>query len=210
MGADVVENGLFKRYILRITMDTEGLINFFRAKLEKVPEVKSLNNKGNPEFIKWWNTVRSTCERMGESYRRRADSIRFYPGMVVAGSNEGVMLSQAYHRGMDEAEAFIESIIEELELWGYESNTANADVQTSLQDRVVLNLTITQQQVQQITQTINLSQYDTDVQEKVKELLNELKKESKDKPAIVSAVKWLADKGIDALIAVLLAAAHLT
>ena len=44
----------------------------------------------------------------------------------------------------------------------------------------------------------------------VQKLLDELKKEKKDKAKIVSIVKWLADKGTDALVAVLLAATNLT
>lgn len=191
-------------------MNTEKLIQFFQTKLEKVPEIKNLNDDDNPEFTTWWNTVTSTCERMGESYKRRADSIHFYPGVVIGGGDNSAAYARAYQRGMGEAEALIKSIIEELETWGYESNAPHASTQTSPQDKVTLNLTISQQQVQQIAQTINLSQYDDDVQEKVQELLDELKKETKDKPAIINIVKWLADKGADALIAVLLAAAHLT
>lgn len=191
-------------------MNTEKLIQFFQTKLEKVPEIKNLNDDDNPEFTTWWNTVTSTCERMGESYKRRADGIRFYPGVVIGGGDNSAAYARAYQRGMGEAEALIKSIIEELETWGYESSAPHASTQTSPQDKVTLNLTISQQQVQQITQTINLSQYDDDVQEKVQELLDELKKETKDKPAIINIVKWLADKGADALIAVLLAAAHLT
>lgn len=190
-------------------MNTEKLIEFFHAKLEKIPEIKNLNDYDNPEFKTWWNTVKSTCERMGASYGRRAEQISFLPGIVFGGGDRGPYI-RAFRRGVDSAEALIRSIIDELETWGYEQSTANASTQTSPQDKVILNLTISQQQVQQITQTINLSQYDADVQEKVQELLDELKKETKDKPKIVNIVKWLADKGTDALIAVLLAAAHLT
>ena len=107
----------------------------------------------------------------------------------------------------------IKSIIEELETWGYrgEQNEGGEPAKQPPHDsRVVLNLTISQQQAQQITQSINLSQYNPEVQQKVQELLDELKKESKKKPKIINVVKWLADKGADALIAILLAATHLT
>lgn len=66
------------------TMNTDKLNDFFNTKLEKIPELKNLNTYKDPEFNTWWNTVKSTCERMGESYSKRAEHIRFFPGMVVA------------------------------------------------------------------------------------------------------------------------------
>ncbi|MBM3210437.1 hypothetical protein FJZ39_03825 [Candidatus Saccharibacteria bacterium] len=190
-------------------MNTEKLIKFFNAKLEKISEIKNLNDSDDPEFKAWWNTITSTCERMGESYKKRADQIRFYPS-ITFGDGDSRPYVRAFQSGVSSADAFVRSIIEELETWGYEPKTLTDSSQTLDRDKLILNLTISQQQVQQITQTINLSQYDADVQEKVQELLDELKKETKDKPKIVNLVKWLADKGTDALIAVLLAAAHLT
>ena len=191
-------------------MNTEKLIQFFKTKLEQLPELRKLNDYRDPAFTTWWNTIKSTCERMGDSYKQGTERVRFSPGMTIGGQDNSARYARAYHQGLDGAEAFIKSLIEELETWGYESGATKESSTNSLQDKVVLNLTISQQQVQQITQTINLSQYDHEVQTKVQELLDELKKETKDKPKIVNIVKWLADKGTDALIAVLLAAAHLT
>lgn len=193
-------------------MNTDKLIQFFTTKLEKIPELKNLNNKDST-FTTWWNTITSTCERMGESYKKRADRIRFYPSVITMGGDNSAAYARSYQSGLNDAEAFIKSVIEELETWGYggEGDKDNEAAKQSAPDsKVVLNLTISQQQAQQITQTINLSQYDPEVQQKVQELLDELKKESKDKPKIISVVKWLADKGVDALIAILLAATHLT
>jgi hypothetical protein len=194
-------------------MNTDKLIQFFTTKLEKIPELKNLQDYSDTQFTAWWNTITSTCERMGPSYKQRTDRIRFVPGMVVGGRDNSAVYARAYQSGLNSAEAFIKSVIEELETWGYEgesgSNSKTSRAPLS-EGKVVLNLTISQQQAQQITQTINLSQYDQEVQEKVQELLDELKKETKDKPRIINAVKWLADKGADALIAILLAATHLT
>jgi hypothetical protein len=193
-------------------MNTEKLIQFFTVKLEKITELRSLNNKDST-FTTWWNTITSTCERMGESYKKRANRVRFYPIVVTMGGDNNVAYARSYQSGLDSAEALIKSIIEELETWGYEGeqNEGNKSAKQSRhEDRVILNLTISQQQAQQITQSINLSQYAPEVQQKVQELLDELKKESKDKPKIINIAKWLADKGADALIAILLAATHLT
>lgn len=194
-------------------MNTEKLIQFFTKKLEKIPELQNLNRYDEPEFATWWNTITSTCERMGQSYKQRADRIRFFPGVVIGGGDNSAAFARAYHSGLNNAEALIKSIIEELEMWGYESDdthNSQSDKETKPDNKVILNLTISQQQAQQITQTINLSQYDEDVQLKVQELLEELKKETKNKSKIIEVVKWLADKGVDALIALLLAATKLT
>lgn len=191
-------------------MNTEKLIQFFKTKLEQLPDLRKLSDYRDPTFTTWWNTVKSTCERMGDSYKQRAERIRFAPGMTIGGQDNSARYARSYQSGLNDAEALIKALVEELETWGYESGKAGEGSKISAHDKVVLNLTISQQQVQQITQTINLSQYDVEVQAKVQELLEELKKETKDKQKIVNIVKWLADKGTDALIAVLLAAAHLT
>lgn len=192
-------------------MNTEKLIKFFTTKLEMIPELRELNNYRASEFETWWNTIRSTCERMGSTYAERASRIRFSPGMLIGGADNSAAYSRAYRRGLDSAEAFMNSVIEELEMWGFANEDGeSSQTQASNSEGVVLNLTISQHQAQQITQTINLSQYDEDVQSKVQELLEELKKQTKDSPKIINIVKWLADKGSDALISILLAATNLT
>jgi hypothetical protein len=194
-------------------MDTDKLIQFFSSKLEKIPDLKQLTTYKDPEFTTWWNTIIATCDRMGESYEKRVKKIRFYPGMTVMGADNSAAYASAYQRGLRDAEAFIRSLVEELETWGFNGVVASAVGNSSSvekDNKVILNLTVSQQQIQEITQTINLSQYDAQVQEKVEELLAELKKPSKNKSKIIDSVKWLADKGADALIAVLLASAHLT
>jgi len=195
-------------------MDTNKLIDFFKKKLEDLPELRKLNTYKDPVFTTWWNTVKATCSRMGETYLRNAEKIRLSPGMVVGGADNSERYYKAYQSGLDSAESYIKSLIEELETWGFNGVSAtsdeNAKKASPSDGKVILNLTVSQQQIQEITQTINLSQYDQDVQEKVEELLAELKKPKKDKQKIVGAVKWLADKGADALIAILLASTHLT
>lgn len=191
-------------------MNTETLIQFFKRKLDNISDLRKLKSPGDQAFITWWNTVLSTCERMGQSYKQKADNIQYYPSIVI-GDDDTIWID-AYQRGLNEAESFIKSTIEDLETWGYGSDDNDKGHETidhSLDNKVILNLTISQQQAQQITQSINLSQYDLEVQEKVRELLDELKKESKNKTKIIDVVKWLADKGVDALIAILLASSHL-
>jgi hypothetical protein len=194
-------------------MDTDKLIQFFSIKLEKIPELTRLSHHKDPEFTAWWNTIKATCERMGKTYADRAQKIRLYPGMTIMGADNSAAYASAYQKGLKDIEAFLRSLIEELETWGFDGIAASPKRKGSASEKdskVILNLTVSQQQIQEITQTINLSQYDAQVQEKVEELLAELKKPTKNKSKIIDSVKWLADKGSDALIAILLASAHLT
>lgn len=193
-------------------MNTDTLITFFNSKLDKLPELRKLATDEDQAFTEWWNTITATYERMGDSYKNKADSINFSSSVVIRGEDNSASYAQAYQSGLNDAEAFIKSTIEELETWGFNGEPAHATSKKSTEsdNRISLHLTITQQQVQQITQSINLAQYDEATQGKVEELLNELKKENKDKPKIISIVRWLADKGSDALIAILLAATNLT
>ena len=195
-------------------MDTDKLIQFFKKKLEDMPELRELRTYKDPTFTTWWNTIKATCARMGESYLKNAEKIRLHPGMLIGGEDNSGRYYKAYQNGLNNVEAYIKSLVEELEMWGFNgvdaSKGENIKKASDSDGKVVLNLTVSQQQIQEITQTINLSQYDQDVQEKVEELLAELKKPKKDKQKIVGAVKWLADKGADALIAILLASTHLT
>ena len=187
-------------------MDTDKLITFFNKKLGEMPEMRQLNTE-DQRFKTWWKSIESTCERMGATYAGKAKNVNFYPMVYnMYGDND---YAAPYASGMNDAEAFMKSLVEELELWGYSSSSTDLDKQSSRGKQVVLNLTITQQQSQKIAQTINLSQYDQNVQDKVQELLSELRKKDKSKKKISDTVKWLADKGVDALISILLASANL-
>lgn len=162
----------------------------------------------------WWNSIKAALQRMGKIYADRANEVNFWPNVVVwgGGDNSGVNHA-AYLGGLNQAQSFLEVLVEELKEWGFEggeSASKSNHASAAHKEAVVFNLTISQQQVQQITQTINIAQYDEDVQNCVYQLLDELKKKDKDKTKIIGLVKWLADKGADALIAILLASTHLT
>ena len=66
------------------------------------------------------------------------------------------------------------------------------------------NFFLTQSQIQEVHNEIDFSSYDPEVQSNVEVLLEELKKkEGQDKSKIASTVKWLADRSIDVLIALI-------
>lgn len=192
-------------------MDADKLIVFFTKKLEEIPQLRQLNSTDEPAFNTWWNGVKATTERMGKEYVSRASDVNFWGSSVIIGDYSAAEEKQDYLRGLDQAQSFLEALIEELGLWGFKGQLPKTtDNKHPAPNRnVILNLTISQKQAQEITQTINLSQYSQEVQNCVKQLLEELKKQEKDKTKIVGLVKWLADKGTDALIAILLAGTNL-
>lgn len=184
-------------------MNTDKLIQFFNSKLNNITELRKISDYRDPTFTTWWNTIISTCERMGQSYKQKVDRIHFYPGILVGGADNSARYAKAYHRGLDDAESFIKSIIEELETWGM-SNDESARVSSNKSSSTIINLTISQQQSQEIIQSINLDDYDDETKSKVNELLDELKKKDKNKVKITNAIKWLADKSVDVLITIIL------
>jgi len=194
----------------------EKYYNYLKSKLETLPELRQYRSSiDNPSFDKWWDSIEATCERMGSKYKKRADRINFFPGVLTSG-DDSVWINQSYQSGLNQAEAFLETLMEELQTWGLDKeNPSDREYSGNgslRQKNEAFNLfvTVSQQQAQQISQTINLDNYDEKTKQQVDNLFQELNKKTKDKGKIASIVKWLADKSIDALIAVLLAQAKLT
>jgi hypothetical protein len=192
----------------------EKYYNYFESKLEVLPELRKYSScTNNPAFDKWWGSIEAACEHMGDRYKQRADVISFFPGILLSGDNRA-SINERYQSGLNQAEAFIETLMEELQTWGLDMGSSGSDRTSASnedglrQDKAFnLFLTVSQQQAQQIIQTINLDNYDDETRQQVNVLFEELNKKSKDKNKIASIVKWLADKSVDALIAILLARA---
>ena len=191
----------------------EKFYNYFKLKLGAISDLmKYQSSINNPAFEKWWGSITATCERMGPRYKQRADRINFFPSVLTSG-DDSEWINQTYTSGLNQAEAFIETLMEELQTWGLddsnnkkftEKNKTNVE-----QSPYNLYVTVNQQQAQQIIQTINLDKYDNETKEKVELLFSELSKLNKNKSKISNIVKWLANKSIDALIAILIAKANL-
>lgn len=190
----------------------EKYYNYFKSKLAKLPELRQYSSSlDNPDFEKWWNSILATCERMGEKYKQRAEKIHFFP-QILGSTDDDFYIRKRYQSGLNQAGAFIETLMEELQTWGLDDNSAHtsSSIRSDQDKSFNLYLTVSQQQAQQIVQTINLDEYDDDTRQKVNDLLAELNKKDKNKSRIANIIKWLADKSVDALIAVLLAKANLT
>lgn len=190
----------------------EKYYNYFKSKLAKIPELRKYQSSlDNPDFEKWWGSIEATCERMGENYTRRASKIHFFP-QILGSDNDDFYINQRYQSGLNQAGAFLETLMEELKTWGlYDLKLEQSPPkQTSKDQPFNLFLTISQNQAQQIIQTINIDKYDDETKDQVKTLFEELNKKNKNKSKIADIVKWLSDKSVDALIAILLAKVNLT
>lgn len=191
----------------------EKYYNYFKQKLNLLPELrKGRSSLYNPTFEKWWLSITATCERMGSKYKKRADNINFFPNVLTSG-DDSEWINKTYQSGLNQAEAFIETLMEELQTWGLDNSGDGKNIsQVNGDDKrfpINLNVTVSQQQAQQIIQTINLDNYDDETKEKIEQLFSELGKHTKNKSKISNIVKWLADKSVDALIALLIAKLNL-
>jgi len=180
-------------------MNNEKIVEFLKSKKDKIEHLKTLS-RDDVEFRSWYESLQATAERMGQSYKTRVNSWNFWPSFYIPGQPDNSR--EEYLNGLSEAEASLESMIEEIELWGEPASTKPTSSKKSEKD-VIFNLTISQQQAQQLSNEIEIEQYEPEVREMIKDLLQELQKKNKNRDKIVSIVKWLADKSVDALVALI-------
>lgn len=184
-------------------MDTNSLITFFK---KKIAEVDVLNDLGldSVEFQKWHATTLATCKRMGGDYASRFDEVSYTPAVWTIDNDNSELFAYAYGNGLLSAKALLESFVEELETWGYDDDSKVEKSKTTKTQQPAVNVTVSQSQTQSqhVSNSINLSAYDEETQKKLKELAKEINKPN-NRGKVAPIVKWLADKSIDALIALL-------
>ena len=183
----------------------DKIISYLNQRLEEIPELrKKSSSLNNPEFDYWIQNVITACGRISEGHKKKAEAITFYP-MITFGGDNSRSENTSYHTGLNTTESFIKSVIEELNVWGSPNDTGkDAEEKTKATPHMNIYLTMSQSQSQQIIQSINLDDYDDETRKKVELLFQELQKKDKNKKNIAEIIKWLADKGIDVLISILL------
>lgn len=186
-----------------MNMNTDSLITFFQ---KKIAEIDKLNGLGldNAEFQKWHATTLATCKRMGGDYALRFNEINYSPAIFFGDDDDDELFAHSYSSGLLNAKALLEAFVEELETWGYDSDSKveKSKVAKSQQPAINVNVSQNQTQSQSISSPINLSVYNEETQEKLKELAKEIHKPN-NRSKVTPIVKWLADKSVDALIALL-------
>lgn len=144
------------------------------------------------------------CRRMSGDYALRFDEISYTPAIFFGDDDDNELFARSYSSGLLNAKALLEAFVEELETWGYDgdSKAEKSKVAKSQQAAVNVNVSQNQTQSQSISTLINLSAYNEETQEKLKDLAEEIHKPN-NRSRVAPIVKWLADKSVDALIALL-------
>lgn len=197
-------------------MEQDKVIEFLLKKKETINSLKSLNPK-DAGFSRWRESLKNFIYKVfGDKSKEYKDFNRIQfvilrmrlAGTVPVSTTED---QETYSRGLNKAEIFIETLVENIKMFGIDNidNTEDVPKQTTKPNRqvessLIQNIYLTQNQVQNISQTIDFDNLDSDIKIKVEELFNELKKQDgKDKNKIGLIIKWLADRAIDVLIAII-------
>lgn len=175
-------------------LNTENLIKFFKKKLRDAQTIDVVNN---PDALKrWWNSILSCCNRMGESYLMRAKQISFSPGFYVLGESDYSVESRRaeYRRsGLSDALVFIESILDELNDWGFTMERKEKG-NTTAQSSNINNVNINQSQ----NIKLDISSCSPESRKCVEDLVKELNGR-KDKKVIKKILSKLTDVGLDVI-----------
>ena len=181
----------------------DRLVEILNSHLTKIQELQSATYNSE-EFAMWHTAVKLTLGQCNIEWKNEFLGIEFYPPYIIEDSP--AYTDSIYRNGLGRAQTLLAgcvTLLPAIEL-GNSSQDAQSMVNGAVTVTVNLNQTISQSQSQQIFNEIELERYDPEVQDKVKELFGELEKEEKNKPKIRSALLWLADKGADALMAIIL------
>lgn len=184
-------------------MNTKKLIDFFRGKISEVDDLKT-SSFNDEKFKKWHATTLATCKRMGGDYALRFDDISYTPAIFFGDDDDNDLFAHSYSNGLLDAKALLEAFVEELEIWGYDGDSVVGKLKVAKSQQPAVNVNVSQDQTQSqsISNPINLSMYNKETQEKLKELAEEIHKPN-NRSRVTPIVKWLADKSVDALITLL-------
>ncbi len=173
---------------------------------ERFSEIEKLRllSASNQEFKRWHRATQLTLEQTDTNSASSFKRIRFTPHFTIEG-DELESASRCYLDGLSEAESLLGAFIDTfcgIDITNKnETPSANSkSAQPSIS--IVNNISQNQNQSQSVSISIKLSDYDKQTQEKLKELAREIRKPN-NRGKVIPIVKWLADKGIDALIALL-------
>ena len=176
-------------------LNAENLIEFFKARLEDAKSIDPVTDEKKLEC--WWEKCLFCAEHMEEIYKKKLSGVMFRPQIVTYGYDGSLPDYAAYERartrGFEDAKNKINIVIEDLEAFGYVGNftpPTNHNTEISISNNNF--------QQQSNTVKIDISAYDPEVQECIKELVKELKGK-KDKSKIKKLLAKLTDVGLDVL-----------
>lgn len=175
-------------------MNEQTILKFLNEKLDEIDSLKNKSTKDS-SFKSWKNSLLYIMKRLGKDYGKRIESISFSPSIYFLDSNNDRLFLDSYNSGLDSARAVISSTIEEIELFGLdydkELNASNNNgVHINVNQKITIN-------------DIDISNYDKETVDHIILLKNELNRPSVDEKKVKALIKWLLDKGTDALIAII-------
>lgn len=173
------------------------LISKLQKQLSGIDGLRELD-ASSQEFKRWQYTTQFIFEQTGSNNARRFRSIRFTPNCTIDGVELG-SAEKCYSDGLDKAEALISAFTD---AFNGMDNLDEDKMDYNQSTKLPININLSQTQSQSISNAIHLSEYDKDTREKLRELAQEVRK-SNNSGKIAPIVKWLADKSVDALIALL-------
>lgn len=188
------------------TMTTDKFIQIVDKKLQQAEDLYSRSYESS-EFKRWRATVKDLIiNAFGTNSHQFGDFHRIVhiPRTVLPTSPQED--HQAYIKGLDEDKALLLAMRESAEDYGIPSERSPENPSSTKTAGLVQNFYLTQNQVQNVQNEIDIDNLDESVRDQLNQLFSELKKkDSKDTSKIADIVKWLADNAIQVLIAVLTA-----
>lgn len=185
------------------SLDSLKAIDLINKQAAKIDEIIELDYR-DPKVNSWESF---TEQLLVHSFGKPHDNLIKFSytlnsgGPIIMGMSDREW-QENYVKSMENMKELLLSFAEQLELF---SPVLHLDRNSEEKKQpIIQNFYITQSQAQRIENTINIEEQPTEVKERVEELLSELKKEkTKDKSKISEIIKWLADRSIDVLIAIL-------
>ncbi len=179
--------------------------DIFITKLqERLSEIEKLRclNVDSQDFKRWHYATQLALKQADANSANSFKIIRFTPHVTIE-SLELESAKECYLDGLNQAEALLNAFIDTF--YGTDIvNKDNISHDNNQSNQPLVNIVnnVSQKQSQSISNPINLSTYNKETQEKLKELAEEIRKPN-NHGKVLPIVKWLADKSIDALIALL-------
>lgn len=186
------------------SLDSPKAIELIKKQADKIDEIINLGYQ-DPKVNSWENF---TEQLLVHTFGKPHDNLTNFRSTLHSGGPIRIGMSDYewqgnYVNSMQNMKELLVSFIEQLEL--FTPSLSRNEKNEEKKQPIVQNFYITQSQAQQIENSINIEGQSAEVKEKVEELLNELKREkTKNKTKIGEIVKWLADRAIDVLIAILI------
>jgi hypothetical protein len=188
---------------LEVYVTEEKFVEIVDKKLRQLEGLQNFTYESS-EFKVWHNTTKELIAlTYGEKSRQYQE---FCTHMHISTNIFGTSPQEeayAYKKGLEQDKATLLALKENVETYGL-SETVTESSKDIKRSSITQNFYLNQTQVQAVKNELNIEALDAETKSKLTDLLGELEKPSnKDKAKIRELIKWLADKAIDVLLALI-------